>query len=51
MNEPQGVAPKRALGFLSLPSTSVGKWSARLLVVSLVLILLNNLVTNRCIGR
>ena len=28
-------------GFLSLPSTSVGKWSARLLLLSLVLMLLN----------
>ncbi|MCR4414686.1 MAG: hypothetical protein NUV77_19905 [Thermoguttaceae bacterium] len=44
MNQPEGVAPKRASGFLSLPSSGVGKWSAWLLVVSLVLILLNNLV-------
>lgn len=44
MNEPVGVTPKRASGFLSLPSTGVGKWSAWLLVVSLVLILLNNLL-------
>ena len=44
MNEPEGVTPKRASGFLSLPSTGAGKWSAWLLVVSLVLILFNNLV-------
>lgn len=44
MNEPERVTPKRASGFLSLPATGVGKWSAWLLVVSLVLILLNNLV-------
>jgi cytochrome bd-type quinol oxidase subunit 2 len=44
MNEPEGVTLKRASAFLSLPSTDVGKWSAWLLVVSLVLILLNNLV-------
>jgi len=44
MNELEGVTPKRASGFLSLPSTGVGKWSAWLLLVSLVLILLNNLV-------
>lgn len=31
-------------GFLSLPSTGYGKWSARLLLVSLALILLNNVV-------
>ncbi len=43
MNEPDKVTPKRASGFLSLPSTGVGKWSAWLLLISLVLILLNNL--------
>ncbi len=32
-------------GFFSLPSTGLGKWSARLLVASAVLILLNNAVT------
>jgi len=44
MNEPDEVTLKRASGFLSLPSTGVGKWSAWLLLISLVLILLNNLV-------
>jgi hypothetical protein len=44
MNEPEGGTPQRGSGFLSLPSTGVGKWSAWLLVGSLVLILLNNLV-------
>lgn len=44
MNEPEGVTPQRGSGFLSLPSTGVGKWSAWLLAVSLALILLNNLV-------
>ncbi len=44
MNEPQGIAPRRASGFWSLPSSGVGKWSAWLLVVSLAMILLNNLV-------
>ena len=43
MNEPEGITPKRASGIQSLPSTGVGKWSAWLLVVSLVLIRLNNL--------
>lgn len=44
IREPEGVIPKRASGFLSLPSTGVGKWSARLLLVALGLILLNSLV-------
>jgi len=44
MNELEKATPKRASGFLSLPSTGVGKWSAWLLLISLVLILLNNLV-------
>lgn len=44
MGEPKRVTQKRASGFLSLPSTSIGKWSARLLLLSLVLILLNTFV-------
>jgi cytochrome bd-type quinol oxidase subunit 2 len=44
MSDPEGVGSKRASRFLSLPSTGAGRWSAWLLVVSLVLILLNNLV-------
>jgi hypothetical protein len=44
MSGPEGVSPERASGFLSLPATEVGKWSAWLLLVSLGLILLNNLV-------
>ena len=44
MSKPKRVARKRASGFLSLPSTSIGKWPAGLLVLSLVLILLNTLV-------
>ncbi len=35
---------KRPPGLCSLPSTGAGKWSARLLVLSLVLVLLNSLV-------
>lgn len=38
------VTPERASGFLSLPSTGLGKWSAGLLVLALVLLLLNNAV-------
>lgn len=44
MSELEGGAPKRASGFLSLPSTGVGKWSAWLLLVSIVLVLFNNIV-------
>ncbi|MCL4194980.1 MAG: hypothetical protein KJZ87_24785 [Thermoguttaceae bacterium] len=44
MNERERVTPKGASGFLSLPSTGVGKSSAWLFVASVVLILLNNLV-------
>jgi cytochrome bd-type quinol oxidase subunit 2 len=44
VGEPEVGAPKRTTGFLSLPSTGVGKWSAWLLLVSIVLVLLNNLV-------
>lgn len=35
---------KQSSGFLLLPSTGIGKWSAWLLLISLVLILLNNFV-------
>lgn len=44
MGEGERVTQKRASGFLSLPSTSIGKWSARLLLLSFVLILLNTFV-------
>jgi len=44
MGEPERVTPKPAAGFLSLPASRIGKWSAWLLVVSLILVLLNNLV-------
>lgn len=44
MSEPKEVAPKAAPGFLSQPATGVGRWSAWLLVVSLALVLLNNIV-------
>ena len=44
MDEPERGTRKRASGFLSLPSTSVGRWSAGLLLLSVVLVLLNNLV-------
>ena len=44
MREPERVKPKPAAGFLSLPASRIGKWSAWLLVVSLILVLLNNLV-------
>lgn len=44
MNESERVTPQQASGFLSLPATGVGMWSAWLFVASLVLILLNNLV-------
>lgn len=39
--EPERVTPNRESRFLSLPSTGIGKWSARLLLLSLVLMLLN----------
>jgi len=42
--EPERAARKRASGYLSLPSTSVGKWTARLLLLSVGLVLLNTLV-------
>lgn len=38
------VAPKQSSSFLSMPSTSLGKWSAWLLVLSIVLVLVLNLV-------
>lgn len=44
MNEPGKVTPKRLAGFLSPPSTGVGKWSGWLLLISLALMLLHNLV-------
>lgn len=44
MDAPGPVTPKPLPGFLSLPSTGLGKWSAWLLVASFVLILLNNAV-------
>lgn len=40
MGEVDRVTQKRASGFWSLPSTSVGKWSARLLLLTFVLMLL-----------
>lgn len=36
------VAPKQPSGFLALPVTRLGKWSAWLLVISIALILVNN---------
>lgn len=44
MGEPKRVTRKWASGFLSLPSTSIGKWSASLLILSLVLMLVNTFV-------
>ena len=44
MKEPAEASQKRISGFLSFPSTGVGKWSARLLLVSILLILIYNLV-------
>ena len=44
MGEPERPTQKRASGFLSLPSTRMGKWSARLLLLAVVLALLNTLV-------
>lgn len=41
MTEPKRGAHTWASGFLALPSTSAGTWSARLLLLSLVLMLLN----------
>lgn len=41
--EPERDTAKRASRFSSLPSTITGKWSAGLLLLSLVLILLNML--------
>ncbi|MDH4139938.1 MAG: hypothetical protein OEV43_05140 [Coriobacteriia bacterium] len=44
MDDAERPAHKPPSPFLSLPSTSVGKWSARLLLLSLVLALLNSFV-------
>lgn len=44
MDDAERPARKAPSPFLSLPSTSVGKWSARLLLLSLVLVLLNSFV-------
>jgi len=44
MTDPEPVTRKRATGFMSLPSTTPGAWSTRLLLVSLALIVLNMLV-------
>lgn len=44
MDEPEAGTQRRASGFLSLPSTNIGTWSAGLVLLSLVMILLNNLV-------
>jgi len=44
MGESEGSTRKRAAGFLSLPTTSIGKWSAGLLLLSLVMVLLNTIV-------
>lgn len=38
------VARERSSGFLTLPSTSIGKWSAGLLLLSVALMLLNTLL-------
>ncbi len=38
------VSPKHPSRFFSLPSTSLGKWSARLLVLAIALTFLFNLV-------
>lgn len=43
MNEPERPTPKRGSSFWSLPSTGLGRWSAWLLLVSVGLILLNNI--------
>jgi len=44
MNEPEQNTQKRSSGLASLPSTSIGRWSAWLLLIAVALILLNNLV-------
>lgn len=44
MGTPREAAPERTLGFMSLPSTATGRWSAWLLLLSIVLVLLNGLV-------
>lgn len=41
MTGPRRSAHRWASGFLALPSTRTGNWSARLLLLSLVLMLLN----------
>jgi hypothetical protein len=43
MDNPGLVTPNPSSGFFSLPSSGLGKWSAWLLVASLVLVLINNL--------
>lgn len=43
MDAPGLATPNPSSGFFSLPSTGLGKWSAWLLVASLVLVLMNNL--------
>ena len=43
MNTARTVAPKRPSGFLSLPSTRLGKWSAWILAITIALILVNNI--------
>lgn len=44
MNVTGAITPKHPSGFMALPSTRLGTWSAWLLVVALVLVLANNLI-------
>ncbi len=44
VDEADRVTQKRVSGFLSLPSSSIGKWSTRLMLPSFVLILVNAFV-------